>query len=540
MSRFFVAILLLILSTQASVADLRITEPVQGKQLAAGRLYEITFKCWVRQAGNPPISFELMKRYMSGLGKDGVYDPSARHASTRVFHSVVLSKSAPTVSTPSSTVAFATPNAALQIPVFFATAKRKNITNLIDGTRLCPQRVLSMGTNDLYLSSIFYRSDETDETSILADLAEFVTDAWPELHFVVFNNEAGTDQEKKFETVKPLATAVEKIVNGWRGETEITRPARLQEGVTVISTAMTTVEITVTPVSSFLEHNPERKADMARLIPSSAPKFDYTTPAKLRASCIAHSNALEDLGLSSAVDRSYLLHRAMRRAGQSKENIVRCLVVGEHTDAAIGASAALFEEDAKLRLTANDIDVFARNYPEDLADGEIEDKAASKAAFAARLEATDQLITLLLHRARREARFEDIAGDIQNLFRRHVGPSLAFMDHTTDASFEETYVAKGAPFDVLKSITASGVERFACLKSKPATGSASFGKYEFFFVGYQQPIKDRRTEKLDAAKAYVFWPEFDAQNRLVALTATDDDLDTVLTLAGGKCAPPKA
>lgn len=473
-----------------------------------------------------------MKTYMKGMNAEGTFSPGNATGRTRVYHSITLSKGQPQGTKLDAEGSFTLPGKSLQLPLLFGTRTLFNrITGLYDGSRSCPERVLIAGENDLFLTSVFYTSNKTSETAPLANIADFLSDNLPKVRLVVFNDESSQDQEDRLAAAKPLAVAVEKLVNGWRSESRLTTPRRLETGKIRIANALMTVDIEVESVESFLSQDDLPPETLLDFVPEGAtPPAFSSTPATFRSNCIAWHNKIRDGGLTAPADLAYLVTRHVRRLQLDNEQLVRCLVVGPLTEAALGPLAARIETRPDLALKRDNVTTFAEVYRNEVPDPVIVDPAVDRQNAAERKRAVVNFYEIFVNRVRRAETLSDIADDIEAQLVAAFAPKIVFSDSTRMGALSEMVPASAGAFDVLKALSDAGFEKWGCFLEQQGEAPDLFYGADMVFLGFEQKAGEG---KLLAEKAVMFIPEFDAANRIARLEARDQRVTQALDLHPG-------
>lgn len=548
MSRILQVLLIVtftIFALNANAADLKILEPRNASVLKKGAQYYVRITCTARSKRSSAISDSLLLTYMKGLTKNGEYKSGNRSARTRVFHTLTLSKSPPIGTALEEAANFSVSNQTLHIPVFLGVRSLNNVlTKSYDGTSSCPDKMFLIGDNKLFLTGVYYHGNKTSDTPVLADIASFVATAWPNFRFAVLNNQSSTAQVKKFEQVAPMATAVTKLINGWRQGASITKPVRLREGTTTVQTSLTTVTITATRYDSFLRSRAPFRDNIDSFLPSGATDIDVSTKEKITETCFALDAALKASGLNSEVDRAYVVYQKIRSKTTNKEHYVRCLGAKRLAPFAVLSDVQrLYDRDDHWRITQKDIDDFTRYFPEEIPSSVIVDPLGDSKALAAQIEGVRKLVNLLVHRTRRSPSFDDLDEHIKNLFELHTSQKLDFIDETSEGIFSDLQPKAAAPFDVIKSLTNYNYQRFGCILQRGTSTSPAFQSADMFFVAFNQkyaPKEIRKDQPLQAETAILVLPRFDKDNKIAELVATDANLDIALALVKNCIPTPKS
>lgn len=513
------------LPAKAETPPVEFHQVIQGVPVKEGKNYVVDFKCWVRRKGNPALTPDSMKTYMKGLKQ------------TKVFHTITLSQGQPEGSNLDTTATFSLPGKVLQIPLLAGSRSAwGKITNLYDGSKTCPERVLLSGSNNIFLTSVFFSSNKKQDNSAFSKIVGFLSQNFPSFRLVIFNDESSDTEEARLEEANDLASAVEDLVNGWRSNIILTSPRHLTTGKLLVSSELVTTEITVREVPSFISQSDIPTEALLDFIPSGAnpPEFSEDK-AKFRADCIAWRNKLADAGLRSVEDQAHLITRHVRRLELDSEQLVRCLVVGPRTEAAIGPFSSRIETRPDLALTRAYIIAFAASNPEEVPSPIIKNEAFSKRSKEARRKAAEGFYEVYIHRVRRAESAENIASDIQAEMGMRIAPVVLFSDRTREGNFDTVEPKQGPAFNVLKSITELGVKRWGCFLEKTKSNADLFYEADLLFLGFQVEPKD----DLDADKAFVFLPEFDAQDRIAKLVVRDQRVAQTIA-AHSKCIKDKS
>lgn len=532
----------MLLPLSAHSADMKIVQPPKTNELKKNAQYYVRVSCTARSANSSEIKQSQMLNYMRSLSKNGNFAAKLARGKTKVFHTVTLSTKAPKGSNFDGEPKFEVPGQVLHIPVFVADRKLNNaITTFYDGTGACPDKLFFVGDNEIFLTGVFFHSNETKETPVLADIATFLAESWPQFRFLVFKDEVNAEQQKRVDQVEPLAKAVTKLINGFRASAFVTKPVLLREGTTQVSTSLTTVTITVTKYSNFLRSPAPFRDNFQNFVPTDAKSIDTKEPSTTINSCRELDNQIADAGLVAAPDRAYVLFTLARTKGLSKVDLVRCLGVDRLAQTAADTNhSKWFDSDAKWRISEKDIEIYTRNYPNEIPRPGIVDIAANKNILNARKEALRVLIDLLVHRTRVATNFEDLASDIQNHYQTHVSHLLEIRDETEVGLLKLVDPKAGSPFVVLKSLSDNKFQRYGCTIFKEnAEKKEVFGKSEMGFFSFKQeyvPRDQRKDNPLVAANAVLMLPRFDENNKLAEIVATESRIEDAINLAGD-CIP---
>lgn len=468
-------IIFLVLVSSAYSADMRVDYNGGGRFLQSNSQYYSSLTCELRFSNS---NFRpLMEKYLSRLNGDGDYTSYVNlfNPIYEVFHGVIISKSKPAIDVNNFvSAAGQMPADSVLIPIFYGKRDRSGLGfKLIDSKYwdgFCPEGVFLAGKNEVYVTPVFMYSNIHSGDSFITTLVGAIREVAPKLSLAFMGAVASVEFDENFNEeyskVADLATFVEKTFKGPSVKVEIKDPIRLRTGTMLVSTELSRFEFQTNRKDSYLLGRgvPFRKESGGLFANMTPQGFGLeTSPESIISDCRKFNNTLDEAGLSSPLDRAYVIYRKFFKEGRNKVDVVRCLVAATEKTASAAVlndrEAAIFYHGANKAQQVEDIDIrnYLNEYPEELPENIIPSVLSAK-----ELNAIDANIVSLIDMFDGLSAAPDAASLSANAVARMgeiFSPSLMLENYTSNrealSSLPGWHNELG-PFEFIKALANSG------------------------------------------------------------------------------------
>lgn len=363
---FFISTLL---PTAGIAADMRVT-PAKGDPLEDRKQYYAEINCHYK-FDRKHLSSKY-KEYLSRLDKDGQYkNGNFGTRRNKAYHAISIASGVSNkISKASDLINFQVefPNTIQFFPLFRAETKggilNRRVTQAKLWDELCKKKSMMIaGGKNLYLIPIFIHSDEETENTIIGALANTILGLVPPTAAAIFSPIKAKSVTDDFNVISAnttkLISAIESAFVGPKATITQDDPYQLRLGKTTVSTELTTITITISSDPSFLLGKSEFKGNQRHFETYRPASRDISTVEKIKTYCRTYNGTLYEAGITSDIDRAYILHQDMLGMNTDPLDTVRCLrLAGEKV-----ALAAVASKNPRPGQNSSDHKIFYGSQP---------------------------------------------------------------------------------------------------------------------------------------------------------------------------------
>nr|WP_321483369.1 hypothetical protein [uncultured Cohaesibacter sp.] len=478
--KVLIALLLFLISGRVAIAlDMKIQPNSSGRILVENEQYYSKISCKMLFRESAETVRKSIERLVRNLDNNGNYR-KGRYSieltpNNEIFHGVIIASGG--LEEANDITGFLNAQKKLSnyisfVPLYYgkmqSSGLRRRLVDHRDWSDVCDGAgTFIVGGRDVYMIPIFMYSDVSGGSSFIQSFVDAVKSIVPSVSTVLFDANFSVEfNEDLNEDTAEIKTLIDNLVAkfaGPRSKVTVQNPVRLKTGNNVVTTSISRFAVEVTKDPDFLLGRAPFRKDYKEAFGQSKPSsltLAVSDPKKLAKLCYEYSEALFNSGLTSYLDRAYILHQEMTTQQRSVLDTYYCLrgASREVVEAAVlskkpakgmrsSPHSIFYGKDLSREITRAELDLFLREYnrvfelerPEEVFDAS--DKAAFENRFSDLLESGFYYVS-------NSNNGDQLSANLKQNLTRLFWPSVGLVNQTRNAQLLDGIVDSSGHADM--------------------------------------------------------------------------------------------